>query len=480
MSIRLRLTLLYSLILALTLIAFSGILYLTQARTVLNESKREVARRAEWFIGKVPPSESPNELPHLPRTKIGTFGQIRTLGGELLDRTPNLGDSITLPLSEAGLQATQRGETWIEIGTIESERLLIHSQPFIWIEGGTPLILQTAVSLEDQDQNLATLGRLLIIGSSLAVIVAFGIGWLLAGVTLRPINRLRQTAQAIGDERDFDRRVDYSGPNDEIGQLTTTFNDMLTELQAAYLQVEETLQAQRRFVADASHELRTPLTTLRGNIDLLKREPPIRAEDRADVLTDMVDETERLMRLVSELLVLARADAGRPLQQEPVHLKPLLEDVYQQVKLFAPQHSIICQVEPDTTVIGDGDALKQVLLALLDNAVKYTSPETIVTLTSSQHNGQVSVQVSDDGPGIAPEHLPHLFDRFYRGDTTRTSPGTGLGLAIADELTKAQNGSITVESQIGQGSTFTLTFPLYRPRTDRDHKPTTNSARSSQ
>ena len=173
----------------------------------------------------------------------------------------------------------------------------------------------------------------------------------------------------------------------------------------------------------------------------------------------MVDETERLMRLVSELLVLARADAGRPLQQEPVHLKPLLEDVCQQVKLFAPQRSIICQVEPDPTVIGDGDALKQVLLVLLDNAVKYTPPETTVTLKTNQHNGQVAIQVNDDGPGIAPEQLAHLFDRFYRGDTTRTSPGTGLGLAIADELTRAQRGTITVESKVGQGSTFTLTFP---------------------
>jgi signal transduction histidine kinase len=303
----------------------------------------------------------------------------------------------------------------------------------------------------------------LLIGSSGAVIAAFGIGWLLAGFTLRPINRLRLTAQTIGAERDFNRRVDHSGPNDEIGQLVTTFNNMLAELQAAYVQVEETLQAQRRFVADASHELRTPLTTLRGNIGLLQREPPISGEDRTDVLTDMVEETERLMRLVNELLVLARADAGRPLEQEPVRLKPLVEDVYQQVKLLAPQRSIICRSEADVSVLGNGDALKQVLLVLLDNALNHTPPEAVITLATAPNNGQIEIWVSDNGPGIAPAHLPHIFDRFYRGDAARSSPGTGLGLAIADELTQAQHGTITVQSQVGQGSVFTLSFPTVKP-----------------
>jgi two-component system OmpR family sensor kinase len=460
-SIRLRLTLLYSLILALTLVIFSGILYMTQARATMTEAKRELAKRAEFIVNRPSSHRSDDDRPPpVSRTRIGTIFEVRTPDGEVLDRSPNLEDAFTLPLSEAGLQAVQRGQTWVEIGSIESERLLIQSQLSTSNEAGVPLIVQVAVSLADRDQSLVTLGNLLIVGSSLVVIAAFGIGWALAGLTLRPISRLRQTAQAIGAERDFGRRVDYTGgPNDEIGQLAATFNDMLTELQAAYLHVEETLQAHRRFVADASHELRTPLTTLRGNIELLQREPPISGEDRTDVLADMVDETERLMRLVHELLALARADARRPLQHEPVQLKPLLEDVRQQVKLLAPRRAIIYQADPEMTVIGDGDALRQVLLALLDNAVKYTPPEATVTISAAQHDGQITIQVSDDGPGIAPEHLPHLFDRFYRGDATRTSSGTGLGLAIADELTKAQHGTITVESKPGEGSTFTLIFP---------------------
>jgi signal transduction histidine kinase len=137
---------------------------------------------------------------------------------------------------------------------------------------------------------------------------------LLAGAALRPIQHITETAQAIGAERDFGRRVEYAGPRDEVNWLARTFNAMLGELQGAYRQMEDSLQAQRRFAADASHELRTPLTTIRGNLGLLQREPPIAPEDRVAAINDMVDETERLMRLVNSLLLLARADAHQPLR----------------------------------------------------------------------------------------------------------------------------------------------------------------------
>lgn len=458
MSIRLRLTLLYSSILALTLIAFSAILYVTQARTTLHEAKNELANRAAYQIAKSPTHRDAAHSPRTDSSRIGTVTQVRSLDGEVLYTSPNVEETFILPLNADALQSAQQGDKTIEIDTVGTERLLIYNQPYT-SEDGQSLIMQAAMSLADRDQNLATLGRILVAGSTIAVIGAFGIGWLLAGLALRPINRLRQTAQTIGAERDFGRRVDYAGPNDEIGKLVTTFNDMLAELQTAFLQVEETLQTQRRFVADASHELRTPLTTLRGNIGLLQRTPPISEEDRSDVLGDMVDETERLMRLVNELLVLARADSGRPLPQEPVQIKPLLEDVYHQVKLLAPHRTIKFQPGHDVTILGNSDALKQVVLVLLDNAIKHTPAQATVTLSTAQQNGQVAIQVSDDGPGIPSTHLPKIFDRFYRGDAARTSPGAGLGLAIASELIQAHHGTLTVASEIGHGSTFTLTIP---------------------
>jgi two-component system, OmpR family, sensor kinase len=306
---------------------------------------------------------------------------------------------------------------------------------------------------------LNTLRVILIAGDTLVILAAFAIGWFLAGAALAPIHRITQTAQAIGAERDFRRRVQHIGPNDEVGQLAITFNTMLTELESAYRQVEQALDVQRRFVADASHELRTPLTTVRGNIELLRQDVPMDDKERADVLADTKEEIERLIRLVNQLLVLARADARHPLRREPLPLKPLIEDVCRQTKLLAPRRTITVEAVDDVTVLADRDALKQVLLILLDNARMHTPASAAVSVTTVIADGRVAIKIRDTGPGIAPNLLPHIFERFYRGNVSRSGGGTGLGLSIAKELLEAQDGSITVDSQIGQGSVFTMTLP---------------------
>jgi signal transduction histidine kinase len=337
-------------------------------------------------------------------------------------------------------------------------RLLVHSRP-VSGEGQFTGIVQAARSLVEYDQSLKTLRDILVSGSLMATATTFGVGWVLAGASLRPINRITQTALAIGAERDFGRRVTHAGPNDEVGQLSTTFNAMLTELQSAYQTVEQALHAQRRFVADASHELRTPLTSLRGNLGLLEREPPIHADDRVAVLTDAVEECDRLIRLVNNLLVLARADSGLALKQETVPVAPFVEDVCRQAQLLAPERVIRCDNSLNDAILGDRDALRQVLLILLDNAIKHTPRQGAITITTAASDGKVTISVRDSGPGIAPSALSHLFERFYRVETSRTSAGTGLGLAIAKELVEAQGGRIMIHSQMGQGSAFTVTLP---------------------
>ena len=177
----------------------------------------------------------------------------------VLARTADLGD-VTLPLSHAGLTAiaAQSGLGWFETATVEDQPLLIYSRSFA-APDGTAVIIQLAVPIGEREQSLATLRWILIIGCSLVIVVAFAAGWVLAGTALRPIERITHTAQTIGAEHDFSRRVQHIGPTDEVGQLAITFNAMLAELETAYRQLEQALDSQRRFVADASHELRTPL-----------------------------------------------------------------------------------------------------------------------------------------------------------------------------------------------------------------------------
>jgi signal transduction histidine kinase len=220
------------------------------------------------------------------------------------------------------------------------------------------------------------------------------------------------------------------------------------------------LQQQRRFVADASHELRTPLTTIRGNLGLLKRQPPIVEEDKRAVLEDMVEETDRLIRLTNDLLLLARSDAGRPLRLVPVPIGPLVDDVCRQARLLGEQRTVVCEDVPAVGVLGDPDAIKQVLLILLDNALKYTPDGGTITIGAASAERAVVIAIRDTGPGIAPEALPHIFERFYRSDESRTGSGAGLGLSIAKELIDAQHGQINVTSAAGKGSIFSVTLPL--------------------
>lgn len=457
MSLRLRLTLLYSIILALTLIVFSGVLYLTVSRVTVAVVQTALQEQAKRLVSSGKLHLDNIEYPAHKFVPRETYVQTRYFNGTIIDKTSNLG-SQALPLSERGLQMCRAGRSWTETVSTVDGRLLVYSAP-IGANNQQVGILQVAQSIADYDQSLAALRRVLVIGGVVVTLAAFGIGWVLAGAALRPIDRITQTAQTIGAERDFDRRVPSTGLNDEIGRLATTFNAMLAQLQDAYRQVEQALHTQRRFAGDASHELRTPLTTIRGNLGLLQRQPPISDEDREAVLDDMVDETDRLMRLVNDLLVLARADAGRQLQSAPIALDPLFEETCRQVRALAPERQFTCAAPEGLAVLGDRDALKQVLLILLDNGLKHTPPNAAITLSAAAEGDQVAISVRDGGPGIPAAVLPHIFERFYRADPSRTGVGAGLGLSIAHALAEAQHGSIGVTSQPGQGSTFTVRLP---------------------
>ncbi len=456
MSMRFRLTLLYSMILVLTLIAFGTALYASQAAAARARSQALLVNAAQNIrdIRRLP--APPNNEPARRFARPEIYAQTRDAAGTVVNRSSNL-EGMTLPLSDEGLRTLQAGGSWFETTQLANVHLMVYSAPS-QVGGGVTGVIQVARSLAEQDQALQELQRILLIAGAIATLVAFGLGWVFAGTALRPIGRLTDTARIIGTERDFGRRVEYTGPPDEIGQLAATFNTMLTELQSAYRQTEQALQTQRRFVADASHELRTPLTIIRGNLGLLQRQPPISEIDRHDVLTDTVEESERLIRLVHNLLMLARSDAGRVLRHELVQIGPLIDELCRQTRAIEPDRTLSCDVMP-AAVVGDRDALKQVLVILLDNARKFTPPQGRINISSAVMGNVVTLQVRDTGCGIDPAALPHIFERFYRGDSARTGGGAGLGLAIAAALVEAMNGRITVASRVGQGSSFTVSLP---------------------
>ncbi len=322
------------------------------------------------------------------------------------------------------------------------------------ILGNRPLgAVLVAQSLADLESSLTVIRRALLAGSLLVLLLAGISGAILARAALRPVEAITATARQIAGAQDLSQRIPVAVPNDELGRLTETINGMLARLETLFL-------TQQRLIADVSHELRTPLTTIQGNLDLLRRGAAADPQMRGEALTAISDEAGRMRRLVNDLLLLAQADAGLKLNLQPVELDTLLLEVYRQAQVIANGVTVRLGAEDQAAVLGDQDRLRQLLLNLADNALKYTPAGGEVTLNMRRSDGWVSVAVSDTGIGISPEDLPHIFDRFYRADRSRgRSGGAGLGLAIAHWIAQAHHGRLEVTSEVGRGSTFTLWLP---------------------
>jgi signal transduction histidine kinase len=237
---------------------------------------------------------------------------------------------------------------------------------------------------------------------------------------------------------------------------------LLLEREAKLREVNE---AQRRFVSDAAHELRAPLTAIQGNLELMRRYQ-IPEEERGEMLRDVHREAERLGRLVGDLLSVARGDSGEKLRLEPVRLENVLREVWRITQRLSDRHRFVLGTLEACTVLGDEDRLRQLMLILLENAVKYTPSGGSVRLESSIAEGWGEIRISDDGPGIPSEDLPRVFERFYRVDKGRTRSddpgGTGLGLPIAGWIAEAHRGKVWLESELGRGTTACVRLPLER------------------
>jgi two-component system, OmpR family, sensor kinase len=476
LPIRARLAIWYSLLLGLVLILFSFLVYSTLTTNLLTEVDLSLHDRAEQIkrqssidprrpILRIPAADSLAGSDMLVQV-TGTDGQIVT-------KSDNLG-TYQLPLGQDVLNTADGGQSEYQTLVVGDQRLRLYNAPLL-VNGRTALIIQVARVLKPVEDAVDGLRLVLAVGSLLAIIAALGLGWLTSGQALRPLERVSRTAEHIGQERDFTQRVPYNGPPDEVGRLAATFNAMLDQLQAAYAGAQEAahqaqvaLTAQRRFVGDASHELRTPLTAIRGNAEFLQRVPHIALEDREQSIAEIVSQSQRMSRLVGDLLELARADAGQQLRKDPVAIAPLVRECYAEAR-YLPGGCMLALAEPvaTATVQGDADYLKQLLLILLDNAIKYTPEGGHVELSTALLDGHVAIAVADTGCGIDPADLPHVFERFYRADRARAAGGTGLGLSIAGWIVAEHGGQIRAQSAPGAGSTFTIVLPVVAAAEER-------------
>jgi two-component system OmpR family sensor kinase len=465
-SIRLRLALWYGSLTALAILISGFLSYAFHARGHYEDLDRVLVQNAEhaveeagaWKGGRLLGSTGDLEVvvrfydmrgnllatsadnPNLPSTHPAT------VLGE--GSPPPYGDVIGLVPSLRPVPVPPEGSSFGTISAAQRWRAFVRRVP----DAG--MLVEVMTPLGRLDSSLATFRSLLWALGAGSVVVMLAAGTAIASSALDPVARMTAAADSIAHSRDLSRRVRAGRYRDELSQLADTLNRMLGSL-------DEAAQAQQRFVADASHELRAPLTAIQGNLELLRRRPDMPAETRTEALTEAEREASRLARLVADLLILARADAGQGVRHEVVDLDSIVLDAARSVRPLLKGLDLVAEGLEPTQVMGDADKLKQLLVILLDNAIKYT-PAGRVSFQLTRDADKATITVTDTGIGIPREDLPHVFERFYRADRGRGRDpgGTGLGLPIARWISEQHGGSISVESEPGQGTNVRVKLPL--------------------
>ena len=452
MSLRLRLTLLYTTLLVGILFLFGSLVYWLVNATLLDQVDTNLTVNARQIVSLL----RANENNQFDVRSIAAFRSSDNLEFQIWNRDNFLIVARPMPrvtpLDESALSSSAPVFT---NNRLEDTHLRVLTVPLVTRRGpaGT---LQIAAHLDFIDLLLRTLAIMLAVIAVLATIVASFWIWLVNGRALAPLATMTSVATQISHADDLARRIPQVGaaPGDEVDQLILAFNDTLERL-------EQLFTTQRRFLADVSHELRTPLTVIKGNASLMRKYGEVDEESLASIEA----EVDRLTRMVGDLLLLAQAESGRlPLARDVVELDTVLLEVFHQMRTLAGERISVRVAEIDQVqVTGDRDRLKQVLLNLMSNAVQYTPAggQVSVALRKDEHEAQVVI--SDSGPGIPAQDLPHIFERFYRGEKSRKrgqGSGFGLGLSIAYWIVRSHEGRIEVQSKEGQGTQFTIHLPL--------------------
>jgi heavy metal sensor kinase len=466
LTLRHKLTLYYLAILTAILLFFGFAIYAYLSHslvTTIDQSLDEQAKKFELMVKKsttetgVDPESSGDESPNAETLNLTPqLLQVIDDKGKIKDETSvYLHTELTVNIN--GLSRLPMQQTVYDtVRTLNGEEFRIATRRGKGYDG-MDFYVRVGQSLSALQRARWRLLLILGIAIPLALLLGSYGGWALANQALRPVDELTRTAENIS-ARDLTERVPVPAQNDELSRLAVTFNAMIARLQAAF-------ERQKQFTSDASHELRTPLAVMRGEIELaLRRER--RPEEYQQTLASALEEVVRLSRLVEDLLMLARADAGRvELHCEPVELRELCANITDYISPLAEQRAQTLRFDaPDTTVTihADQQRIKQLLLNLLDNAIKYTGEGGAITLTLKAENHEAILTVTDTGRGIPTEDLPHVFERFFRRSAKtadRTASGSGLGLSIVKWIVDAHAGQIDVQSESGRGTTFAVRLP---------------------
>ncbi len=480
MTIRLRLTLLYSAILGFVLLVFGIALYFFLQFYIFNDLKKSLREQTDLIQKNVAYQieRSPNgwnlffRLDDFDAVGSGIFMQITNFTSGYTTKSSNLWN-VDLPFSTEDLQKKREG--FYSSVSIHNSPFLIYSDPLI-LNGKLVGVLQAAYNVGVVNNFLSSLRWILVMLSVFVVLLAMFMGWFFSRRALKPIYALINATKNIKNSEDFSTKINYKGPPDEIGLLSETMNSMLQRIDSIYGELEQTSVTQRKFVADASHELRTPLTTISGNAEFLVKlmkslhqklyDLPEKQEIEIslEALNDITDESLRMGKLVNDLLSLARADGGFQINKEVYELQPIVETVIRKSE-FMPK-SVEWAVGNMESLFGvyilaDRDYLQQLLFIFIENAFKFTY-RGFVNMEFERIGNRIGLFIKDTGIGMDNDELNHIFDRFYRADSSRgKTPGTGLGLSIAKWILDEHEGVVEVTSSKGKGSIFKIWLPIY-------------------
>jgi two-component system, OmpR family, sensor histidine kinase MprB len=439
-------------------LAITAVAFLAIRNDLQNQVRQEVAARADsvrhealQFHGHIPqgwvPPHSTGGFANLTYTQVVTSaGQVWAPPGDLQSLTP----------SAAAIDvAAGQQDSFYSFARVNNIRAIVYTERI-----GPGLAIQVAEALGSTDEEVSSIGAMLGVLSGVGVLAATLLGWAVARAGLAPVARLAGVAEEVSQTGDPGRRVEVRR-RDELGRLAMSFNAMLGALQRS-------LDAQRRLVSDASHELRTPLASLRINADVLLEHPEMPASERNEVLARVVDQVEELSRLVVSVTDLAR---GEPLRRERsrVRFDAVAADALDAARRDWPKTEFDADLAA-CSVDGSAERLRVAVKNLLDNAAKFGPPQGPVQVRLA--DGELTVR--DHGPGIDPDDLPFVFDRFYRALSSRSAPGAGLGLAVVQEIALGHGGTVTAERAPGGGAVMRFSVPSLRQPggPGRDHAAT--------